>query len=156
GCAVALDGAPMPTRRPSLHRASGRSALGFSLAVTTMLMWGVLAVALKVALVEMDAYTIIWYRFLLSTLVLGAALAARGGLPAVGRLSRNAWALLVVATTCLAANYILFLLGLQHTTPANTQVLIQLAPFLLALGGIWVFGERFTRVQWLGCILLMV
>src|SRR5512145_803836 len=128
-----------------LHRASDRSGLGFSLALATMLLWGVLALALKVTLAEMDAYTITWYRFLVSTVLLGAVLASRGQLPAVGRLSRHVQGLLVVATTFLAANYILFLLGLQHTTPANTQVLIQLAPLLLAVGGLGVFGERFTR-----------
>jgi drug/metabolite transporter (DMT)-like permease len=139
-----------------LHRASGRSGLGFSLALATMLLWGVLALALKITLTEMDAYTITWYRFLVSTVLLGAVLASRGQLPAVGRLSRHVQGLLVVATTFLAANYILFLLGLQHTTPANTQVLIQLAPLLLAVGGLGVFGERFTRLQWLGFVVLLL
>lgn len=146
----------MPTSKAELHRASGRSALGFALALTTMLLWGVLALALKVTLAEMDAYTITWYRFLVSTVLLGGVLAYRGQLPAVGRLSRNVRGLLVVATTFLAANYVLFLLGLQHTTPANTQVLIQLAPLLLALGGLRVFGERFTRLQWLGFVVLLL
>ena len=61
--------------RVALHRASGRSGLGLALAATTMLLWAVLALALKVTLGEMDAYTITWYRFLVSTLVLGTVLA---------------------------------------------------------------------------------
>jgi len=140
----------------ALHRASGRSGLGLALAATTMLLWAVLALALKVTLAEMDAYTITWYRFLVSTVVLGAVLAYRGELPRIGRLSRSVRGLLVVATGFLAANYILFLLGLQYTTPANTQVLIQLAPLLLAVGGLRVFGERFARLQWLGFALLLL
>ena len=140
----------------TLHRPSNRSSLGFALALTTMLLWGVLALALKLTLAEMDAYTITWYRFLVSTVLLGGVLAYRGQLPRIGRLSRNVQRLLVVATTFLAANYILFLLGLQHTTPANTQVLIQLAPLLLAVGGLRVFGERFTRLQWLGFAVLLL
>ena len=58
--------------------------------------------------------------------------------------------LLIVATLGLAANYIGFLLGLDHTSPANAQVLIQLGPLLLALGGLVVFRERFAPAQWLG------
>jgi drug/metabolite transporter (DMT)-like permease len=59
-----------------------------------------------------------------------------------------------VATLGLAANYIGFLLGLDHTSPANAQVLIQTGPLLLALGGLAVFRERFGAVQWLGAALL--
>lgn len=43
-----------------------------------------------------------------------------------------------------------YLLGVQHTTPGNAQLLIQLAPLLMALGGIFIFGERFSAGQWLG------
>jgi drug/metabolite transporter (DMT)-like permease len=138
------------------HRPSGRTGLGFFLALTTMLLWGVLPLALKVTLAAMDAYTITWYRFLASAILLGGLLAWRGQLPSPGRLSRGALLLLGIATAFLAANYIFFLLGLHHTTPANSQVLIQLAPVLLALGGLVVFGERFTLVQWIGFGLLLL
>jgi drug/metabolite transporter (DMT)-like permease len=142
--------------RAVLHRPSGRSGLGFLLSFTTMALWGVLPLALKLALVSMDAYTITWYRFLACSLLLGAVLAYRRALPAPGRLSSDAWWLLGLATVFLAANYICYLLGLHFTTPATSQVLIQLAPVLLTLGGIWVFDERFTRLQWVGFALLLV
>jgi drug/metabolite transporter (DMT)-like permease len=138
------------------HRPSGRSRLGFGLAFTTMALWGVLPLALKITLASMDALTITWYRFVAATLLLGLGLAYQGRLPHFGALGRSGWALLVVATLFLAANYVFYLLGLHHTTPANSQVLIQLAPVLLALGGLWVFEERFTRVQWLGFAVLLV
>ena len=121
-----------------------------------MVLWGVLPLGLKVSLASMDAYTITWYRFLLSALLGGGVLAYRRRLPSPASLSRTVWGLLAVATTFLAANYILYLLGLQYTTPANSQVLIQLAPVLLAFGGLWVFEERFTRLQWLGFAVLVV
>jgi drug/metabolite transporter (DMT)-like permease len=132
------------------HQPSGRSRLGFLLALTTMVLWSLLPLALKVTLVSMDPYTITWYRFLFSAVLLGAVLAYYRSLPLPGRFSALARRLLVVATVFLAANYIFYLLGLHHTTPANAQVLIQLAPMLLALGAIGIFGERFTRLQWLG------
>jgi drug/metabolite transporter (DMT)-like permease len=120
-----------------------------------MLMWAVLPLGLEITLRAMDPNTIIWYRFLVSALLLGGVLAYRGTLPPLASLPRNVWALLAVATAFLAINYLCFLLGLQHTSPANSQVLIQLAPVLLAMGGLWVFGERFTLLQWLGFAMLI-
>jgi drug/metabolite transporter (DMT)-like permease len=110
----------------------------------------VLPLALKVALASMDPYTITWYRFLAAALVLGSILAHRRRLPSLGRLARSGWALLGVATVFLTANYVSYLIGLHYTTPANSQVLIQLAPVLLALGGLVVFRERFAHLQWVG------
>lgn len=133
-----------------LHRASGRSGLGFALAATTMALWGGLPLVLEAALRLLDPITLTWFRFLAATVLLGAWLAARGELPRLGALGAGGGRLLAVATVGLAANYIGYLLGLARTTPANAQVLIQAAPLLLALGGIAVFGERFTRLQWLG------
>jgi drug/metabolite transporter (DMT)-like permease len=139
-----------------LHRPSGRRWLGFVLALTTMLLWSVLPLALQIVLTSMDAYTITWYRFLASTILLGAAVALRGRLPALRTLGRDSWRLLGVATAFLAVNYACFLIGLDHTSAVNSQVLIQLAPLLLTLGAIWVFGERFTRTQWAGFGVLLL
>lgn len=133
-----------------LHRASGRTGLGFALATTTMALWGVLPLVLEAALRSVDALTLIWFRFVAAALLLGAWLAARGELPRLGTLGAGGRWLLALATGGLAGNYVGFLLGLAGTTPANAQVLIQAGPLLLALGGIAVFGERFTRLQWLG------
>lgn len=122
-----------------------------------MVLWSVLPIGLKIALSGMDATTITWYRFLFSAVVLTIFLRARGALPTIDRLrKRNVAVLLPIATVFLAANYISYLIGLHHTTPANAQVLIQMAPLFLALGGIWIFREPFTRVQWLGFGVLVV
>jgi drug/metabolite transporter (DMT)-like permease len=133
-----------------LHRPSGRLALGFGLASTTMLLWGVLPLALRRALREIDPVTLTGVRFTVSAVVLCAVLAATGRLPALRGLDRTGLRLLAVATLGLAANYIGYLLGLDHTSPANAQVMIQTGPLLLALGGLLVFGERFNRLQWIG------
>src|SRR5207302_8293607 len=109
-------------RSMDLHRPSGRSRLGLSLAVVTMLLWGILPLALKITLRSMDAYTITWYRFLASALLLGSVLAHRRRLPPLGLLEASHWALLGVATAFLAANYLCYLVGLDHTSPANSQV----------------------------------
>ena len=132
------------------HRPTGRAALGFAFAATTMALWGVLPLALEAALRSVDALTLTWFRFLAAALLLGAWLAARGQLPRLRALGAGDGRLLAIATAGLAVNYIAYVLGLERTTPANAQVLIQAAPLLLALGGLFVFGERFARAQWLG------
>jgi drug/metabolite transporter (DMT)-like permease len=121
-----------------------------------MMLWGILPLALKILLRAMDSPTVVWYRFFLSSVLLGALLAWRGGLPPLARLSRAQWLLLAIATVALALNYLGYMIGLELTSPANAQVLIQLAPLMLALGGLLVFREAFSRLQWAGfCILIL-
>jgi drug/metabolite transporter (DMT)-like permease len=56
----------------------------------------------------------------------------------------------------LVGNYLGYLLGVQYTSPGNAQLLIQLAPLLMALGGIFVFKERFARGQWFGLAIILL
>jgi len=138
-----------------LHRTSGRHRLGLALATTTMSLWAVLPIALRGVLEVLDPYTITWARFLASTFLLGGILAARRDLPSLRAVGSSRVLLLVVATLFLATNYVAFLIGLGWTSAADAQVLIQLGPILLSLGGIAVFRERFTRLQWTGLAVLL-
>ncbi|HEX5757301.1 MAG TPA: DMT family transporter [Arenimonas sp.] len=140
----------------SMHQASGRWQLGLALALVTAACWATLPLALKITLEQLDVYTLTWFRFLLAAGIMGAWLAARGGLGGFARLDRQRWWWLGAAALLLIGNYVLYLLGVQHTTPANAQLLIQLAPLLMALGGIVVFGEHFSRWQWLGLALIAI
>lgn len=136
------------------HRPSGRGGLGLAFAATTMLVWGTLPIALKATLVFLDPLTLTAVRFAAASAVLGLWLARSGRLPGPAAF-RGSAALLVVAVLGLAANFIGFLLGLERTAPGNAQVLIQLAPLLLGIGGIALFGERYTRLQWIGVAVLV-
>ena len=118
--------------------------------------WGVLPVVLKLALEGMDPYTITWYRFVVAAIVLGAILAATGGLPALRGLSGRIWLLLVAAFAGLTANYVLYIVALSHSTPGITNIVIQLGPVFLLLGGLIVFKERFSAGQWVGFALLIL
>ena len=120
-----------------------------------MALWAVLPFALQRVLTALDPFTITWVRFVASALVLGGVLAARRDLPPLRTLRASRAALLAVATLFLAANYAAFLFGLDWTSAADAQVLIQLGPILLSLGGITVFREHFARVQWLGLAVLV-
>lgn len=129
---------------------AGDWRLGFLYALATATSWGLLPIALKAMLVYMDPYTITWYRFLAASIIAGGVLWARGGLPRLGRLDRRGRWLLLLAVAGLTGNYVLYLLGLSHASPASAQVVVQLAPLFLLLGGLVVFREPFSRLQWIG------
>ena len=129
--------------------------LGFTLSLTTAVLWGLLPIALKVVLEGMDAYSIVWWRFAAAMAGLGAFLAWRGELPRPAGAGRTALVLLAVATLTLIGNYVLYLIALDHATPSVTQVVIQLAPLMLLVGGVYVFSEPFGRMQWVGFAVLV-
>lgn len=139
----------------ALHQASGHWRRGLALALVTAACWATLPVALKLTLEQLDPYTLTWFRFVLAAGVMGAWLGARGGLGGFRALDGKRWWLLGLAGLGLIGNYVFYLLGVQYTTPANAQLLIQLAPLLMALGGIVVFGERFNGWQWAGLAVIV-
>lgn len=138
----------------TLHRASGQWRLGLMLTLLTAACWATLPIALKIVLEVLDPMTLTWFRFVVAAVITGAWLGYRGALGGYRGLGRRGGTMLAVAALMLVGNYVFYLLGVQHTTPANAQLLIQLAPLLMALGGIWVFGEHFRAAQWLGLAML--
>ena len=138
----------------SMHQASGQWRLGLGLSLTTALAWATLPVALKVTLEQVDALTLTWFRFLVAAVLVGGWLAWQGRLRPIAARSVGRRVLLLVAAVALVGNYVFYLLGVKYTTPANSQLLIQLAPLLMALGAIALFGERFARAQWVGLAVL--
>jgi len=139
-----------------MHSTSGRWQLGFVLALTTTVLWGLLPIALKGLLMTMDASTVTWYRFVFAavcTLVYLLIFTRPLRLPTI---NRSIAGLLGIAIFGLTTNYIFFLKGLEFSTPSTTQVVIQLAPVLLLFGGLLIFKERFNRWQWFGLFLFSI
>jgi drug/metabolite transporter (DMT)-like permease len=129
--------------------------LALILALLTAALWGVLPIALRIVSGGMDPITVTWYRFGTAALLLGIYLAVTGGLP---RISRESWAvrgLLLAAALGLTANYVLFVVGVQMTTPATTVTVNQLANVFLLLGGLLFFHEHFGKLQWGGLLILL-
>lgn len=142
----------MSTSHPRVVRAlSGRTGYGFALALFTSVLWGILPVALKVTSEQVDAITISWFRLMFAGLSLFVILSLKGQLGAYGKIrnKRSMFTLIVVATM-LSVNYITFLIGLRLSTPETAQLVIQLGPALLVVGGMLMFKERFNRQQWVG------
>ena len=133
-----------------MHQTSGRWRFGLALSLLTVVLWGVLPISLSITLQGLDVYTLTWFRFLVSFCLLAIYLMWRGNLPTFSQLRSTSPKLVAIATIFLAMNYILFVKGLDITTPANAEVLIQLAPLLMGFGGLVIFKERYILFQWIG------
>lgn len=126
---------------------------GVMYATITAVMWGLLAVALKVMLNSMDAASVVFARFSIAFIVLFAIHLYRD--PSSLRIFRKPPMLLPVASAFLAYNYYGFMKGLQFISPASSQVYIQIGPVLFALGGIFLFKEKVSPRQWIGFLVLV-
>ena len=139
-----------------MHKLSGRWRLGLALAVVTAAFWGVLPIALTITLRAVDPVTLTWVRFLTAALMLAAVLAAMGRLPTLASIGAKGWVVLALALFGLAGNFVIYVIALGHASPTINQVVTQLSPILLMLGGIAVFHERFSPIRWTGFALLLV
>jgi drug/metabolite transporter (DMT)-like permease len=59
-----------------------------------------------------------------------------------------------VAIVALMANFLLYLVGLDHLNPEASGIIIQLAPFLLMAGSVLFYGERMTPLDVIGAVVL--
>lgn len=127
---------------------------GVLYAVIAAFMWGVLAIALKVALKDLNSETIVWVRFALAFLILLAymIIKQRSALSIFWRPPIK----LVIATVCLGFNYYGYMKGLEYTTPGNAQVFIQLGPVVFAMAGIYIFKEKINWKHIVGFIAVLV
>jgi len=126
-------------------------AKGIVYTLITVLLWGVLSIALKVAAQVIDSPTIVWFRFSLAFLGMFVWMLIKN--PQGLRILYKPSLLIVISSLALAGNYIGFMLGVQYTSPSNAQVAIQFGPILLALAGVIYFHEKISRIQIIGFIL---
>ena len=145
------------TERPRRHAPSGRWRLGLALTAITVLLWSTVPIALSLLLEKMDAITITWFRFLVGVGVLGVALKLQGRLGELRQLTngRRLW-LVGIAGICLVGNFVVYLYALHFIPPGASQIVMQLAPLFVLLGGVVLFRESFQAVQWCGLCLLLV
>jgi drug/metabolite transporter (DMT)-like permease len=138
-----------------MHQSSGRVGLGFSLALLTAVLWGLLPIALKWLLSSMSAATITWIRFMVAAVLVGVVLLVHKKIPSLSALTKRKKLLILIAIAGLLLNYILYLNGLFLLTAETAQVVIQLAPFLMMLGAVYLFKERLLLWQKIGAWLLV-
>ena len=126
---------------------------GIYFASFTALLWGFLAIALKVSLYDLPPLSVTWFRFAIAfvSLFLFYLLFDRPKL----RIIANPPLLALVAATCLGLNYIGFITGIHLTTPSIGQVFIQTGPVLLAISGIVIFKEKLSIRQAFGFLIVV-
>ncbi|HEX4924611.1 MAG TPA: DMT family transporter [Bdellovibrionales bacterium] len=120
-------------------------ARGIAYAVITALFFALLAIVLKYSMTFASAGTVVFLRFVTAFVTLAAIFAVRR--PHELKVLIRPPLAAVAAGVCLAANYFGYMKGLQYTTAANAQVLIQLAPVMLAFTGIFYFREHLNTLQ---------
>lgn len=129
---------------------------GLLLSLLTVLCWSTLPVFLKISLSATDAITLTWFRFVTAGLITFFILLSKNKLKEFLSLSNKQWIWLGLAALMLIGNYVLFLIGMDMTSPGNAQVFIQMAPLLMTLGGVLIFKESFNRMQMLGVVSIVV
>ncbi len=127
---------------------------GVLFASTTAILWGFLAIALKVSLADLTPVDITWVRFSIAFTILAAYLliTERSQL----KIIKNPPPLLIFAALCLGLNYFGFISGVKYTSPNITQVFMQFGPVLLALAGFIIFKEKVSFIQLTGLLMVIL
>lgn len=121
---------------------------GILFASLTALLWGFLAIALKVAVTEIDPITVSWFRFSVASLSIFLFIRIKKP-EELSSLNKFPW-LAIVAALGLSLNYIGYIKGIELTGPSNSQIIIQSAPLLLGIIGIVFFKEKISKRQLIG------
>lgn len=124
---------------------------GILFAAITALLWGFLPIFLKITLEYLDSQTIVWFRFAFAFVSLFFFFLITDKQQLV--IIKRPPFLLILAALALGVNYYGYMQGLHYTTPSNAQVIIQTAPIILSLVGIFIFKERINYKQFGGFFL---
>lgn len=138
------------------HTPSGRRLFGLSLAALASLQWGAQPVILKILVDTLDVYTIGWMRFATTAVLLLPLSMSAKGFQSLKQLNGRGLFLLLICVASLLTNYLTFMASLSYISPGSAQIFMQIGPMLMLVGGLVVFGETFTRLQWVGCAILIV
>lgn len=129
---------------------------GFLLALTAVIMWGLLPITIQQLLSAMDSQTIVWFRFVSSACALLLILGLSGKLPALRHIKPKFIFLILLGIIGLSANFFLFNLALNYIPPSSSQVLSPLSSFIMLFTGIFVFKERVGLHQKIGLVILLL
>jgi len=138
-----------------LHHVSGKRRYGAGLAFTTAVFWGLLPVVIKVLIEKIDAFTIVWFRFFGAAIILSFFIVRKYGIAPLFKIRGIVFILTIITILGLGGNYVTYAIGVKYMSPGMAVVMIQVAPMLLLLGGLFIFRERFSSMQWFGLVLLL-
>ena len=126
---------------------------GLVFAAYTALLWGFLAIGLKVSVGWLDPVSILWLRFFVAFLMLLIWMWIKGKISF--RIFKRPPFLLIPTALFLGLNYYGFIEGISRVSPSNAQVFIQLAPVGFALVGIFIYHEKVNWKTIAGFIVLV-
>ncbi|MFA3790485.1 DMT family transporter [Aliiglaciecola sp. SL4] len=129
---------------------------GFFLSLITAVLWGILPVFLQICLQALDSMTITWIRFLFAGLVVFVLLSSQNALPNILKQLPRAQFILLIAALALVVNYVSNVKSLDYVNPETVQVVMQIAPILLMLGGIVFYKEHLNHLEIIGAVTLFV
>lgn len=133
---------------------SGRWRFGLLLSLTTCFWWSILPITLAGVLPKMDPITLTFYRFFLAVLMLSPLIFAKRSALSFSPLKQPRVLVgVLMAGFMLTCNYGLYIFALERMSPSGAQLLIQVAPMLFLLSGVFLFKESFSRLQWLGVLI---
>lgn len=136
------------------YEAAGRHWHSFGAHHSNLL--GALPIAMKQVLEVMEPPTIVFYRFLMASIGLGAILAVKKRLPPLRVFRKPRWLiLLAVATAGLFGNFILFSSSLQYLSPTASQVIGQLSPVGMMVASVFILKEKMRSTQVVGALMLL-
>ncbi|MCU4163082.1 DMT family transporter [Carboxylicivirga caseinilyticus] len=124
---------------------------GVLLAATTALLWGMLAIGLKVSLNYFDSYTVVWFRFFIATVSLISIFSIKK--PSFLNVLKKPPRLMLLAGLFLGFNYIGYMQGIKLAGPAATQIIIQTGPIVLGLVGFIIFKEKINLIRGIGFLI---
>lgn len=126
---------------------------GIYFASFTALLWGFLAIAIKVSLNFLPAFTVIWLRFVLAFAGLVGYYLVSDREKLIMLLKPPLLAL--VAGIFLGLNYLGYITGIEFTSPSIGQVFIQTGTVMLAIAGFVFFKEKVTLRQGIGLTIVL-
>lgn len=105
--------------------------------------------ALLTRLVDADAWTIVWWRTLLTALSLGLLLAVRHRMHLAAHIRKSLRLPGGLVTPFFGAGSLLFVLAITHTTVANTLVILSSGPLFGAFLSWVILKEKVRTETWL-------
>jgi drug/metabolite transporter (DMT)-like permease len=125
---------------------------GILFAALTALVWGFLALKLKLALQFIDPFSLVWVRFFFAFIMLVLWMRSLKKKVTL-RVKPLKW--IIPCSLGLGLNYLGFLKGVELAGPVTAQVIIQVGPLLLSLAGVILFKEKISPKQVLGLLFLI-
>ena len=129
--------------------------VGFLFTLSAILMWGTLPIALQPVLKELNAQTIVWYRFVAAAVGVFVLLAFAKKLPKLTAFSLNYRYLVLIGVIGLSGNFFLFNVALRYIPPMASQVFSPISSFMMMLCGVFIFKESIKSHQKIGFVMVL-